>query len=63
MIANKRIPSLDGLRGIAALAIMLFHFNIFFVPQARFPALGHAYLAVDLFFLLSGLVMAHVYGG
>lgn len=26
------------------------------------PFLGHAYLAVDLFFLLSGFVKAHVYG-
>jgi peptidoglycan/LPS O-acetylase OafA/YrhL len=61
-----RIPCLDGLRGIAAIAVMLFHFNIFFLPQARLsdivPFLGHAYLAVDLFFLLSGFVMAHVYG-
>jgi peptidoglycan/LPS O-acetylase OafA/YrhL len=57
-----RIPSLDGLRGIAAIAVMLFHFNIFFLPQARLPFLGHAYLACDLFFLLSGFVMAHVYG-
>jgi peptidoglycan/LPS O-acetylase OafA/YrhL len=61
-----RIPCLDGLRGIAALAVMLFHFNIFFLPQARLaeivPFVGRAYLAVDFFFLLSGFVMAHVYG-
>src|SRR5262249_32420651 len=40
--------------------------NIFFLPQARLstvvPLLGRAYLSVDLFFLLSGFVMAHVYG-
>ena len=57
-----RLPCLDGLRGIAAIAVMLFHFNIFFLPQARLPFVGRAYLAVDLFFLLSGFVMAHVYG-
>lgn len=61
-----RIPCLDGLRGIAALVVMLYHFNIFFLPQARlteiFPFVGRAYLAVDFFFLLSGFVMAHVYG-
>jgi peptidoglycan/LPS O-acetylase OafA/YrhL len=60
----RRIPSLDGLRGIAAVAVMVFHFNI--LPQARLtdilPYLGRAYLSVDLFFLLSGFVMAHVYG-
>jgi peptidoglycan/LPS O-acetylase OafA/YrhL len=62
----RRIPSLDGLRGIAATAVMAFHFNIFFLPQARLsdilPFLPRAYLAVDLFFLLSGFVMVHVYG-
>ncbi len=58
----KRIPSLDGLRGIASIAVVFFHFNIFFLPQAGLPFLGRAYLAVDLFFLLSGFVMAHVYG-
>ena len=62
MDPGARITSLDGLRGIAAMSVMAFHFNIFFLPQARIPFLGHAYLAVDLFFLLSGFVMAHVYG-
>jgi peptidoglycan/LPS O-acetylase OafA/YrhL len=57
-----RIRSLDGLRGIAALAVVAFHSNIFFLPRAGLPFVGRAYLAVDLFFLLSGFVMAHVYG-
>lgn len=62
----KRLPALDGLRGVAAIGVMLFHFNLFFLPQAKLfelvPVLSRAYLAVDLFFLLSGFVMAHVYG-
>jgi acyltransferase-like protein len=62
----RRIRGLDGLRGLAAIAVMLFHFNLFFLPQAQIdhvvPFVGRAYLAVDLFFLLSGFVMAHVYG-
>src|SRR5271170_4129104 len=62
MIYKGRIPSLDGLRGIAAIAVVGYHYNIFFLPQARLPFLGRAYLAVDLFFLLSGFVLAHVYG-
>ena len=65
-MAMNRIPSLDGLRGIAALAVMTFHFNYFFLPQAGLldiiPGLRRAYLGVDLFFLLSGFVMAHMYG-
>jgi peptidoglycan/LPS O-acetylase OafA/YrhL len=62
----RRLPSLDGLRGIAAVAVMEFHFAVFFLPQAGLlkiiPHLGRAYLSVDLFFLISGFVMAHVYG-
>jgi peptidoglycan/LPS O-acetylase OafA/YrhL len=52
---TRRIPSLDGVRGIAAIAVMLFHFNIFFLPQAQLSFVGRAYLSVDLFFLLSAL--------
>lgn len=48
---------LDALRGIAALAVVGFHAH---------PLLGGAYvprgyLAVDLFFLMSGVVIAHAY--
>jgi peptidoglycan/LPS O-acetylase OafA/YrhL len=53
------------MRGIAAIAVMLFHFDFAFIPSARLSSvlpISHAYLAVDLFFLLSGYVMAHVYG-
>jgi peptidoglycan/LPS O-acetylase OafA/YrhL len=68
--ATGRIASLDGLRGIAAVGVMIFHFNYFFLPQAALtsmlpfmrPILDHAYLGVDLFFLMSGFVMTHVYG-
>ena len=62
MSCATRIPCLDGLRGLAALGVMLFHFNLFFLPQAQLPFVDRAYLGVDLFFLLSGFVMAHAYG-
>jgi peptidoglycan/LPS O-acetylase OafA/YrhL len=65
-VSDKRIPSLDGLRGIAAISVMLFHFDAFYLPQAQItdiiPFVGRSYLSVDLFFLLSGFVIAHVYG-
>jgi peptidoglycan/LPS O-acetylase OafA/YrhL len=50
----QRLTALDGTRGLAALAVVLYHFS----GEAR-PS--HGYLAVDLFFLLSGFVLASVY--
>lgn len=54
-----RVDSLTGIRGVAAMAVMLYH-----VPQQpafaafRIPLFDRAYLCVDLFFVLSGFVMA-----
>lgn len=51
---------LDGLRGVAALAIVAFHFlEMVFDFQHNF--LGHGFLAVDFFFCLSGFVIAYAY--
>lgn len=62
MNANGEIASLDGLRGIAALCIVLYHAQGVFAfwPPAAFlaGAFGKYYLFVDLFFVLSGLVIA-----
>lgn len=49
---------LDGMRGVAALAVLAFHSCEYFMLGYS-PA--HAYLAVDFFFLLSGFVIAHAY--
>ncbi|SFG20132.1 Peptidoglycan/LPS O-acetylase OafA/YrhL, contains acyltransferase and SGNH-hydrolase domains [Novosphingobium sp. CF614] len=49
--------TLDGLRGIAALAVVTFHYRHMLGPLV-FPS---AYLAVDLFFMISGIVIAHAY--
>lgn len=51
--ARSERATLDGLRGLAALAVVLMH------AGALAP---RAYLAVDLFFLLSGFVLEHAYG-
>jgi len=48
--------TLNGLRGIAALIIVAFHGSL-----GEALSLGNGYLAVDLFFVLSGLVIAHAY--
>jgi peptidoglycan/LPS O-acetylase OafA/YrhL len=49
--------SLNGLRGLAAIIVVLFHAEAFFGRQVA-PG---GYLAVDLFFVLSGFVIAHAY--
>jgi len=48
---------LDGLRGVAAIAVMVYHAAALFAP-VRLPG---SYLAVDLFFMLSGFVLTHAY--
>ena len=61
---REEIRSLTGIRGIAALAVVLHHF----LPQASTAmnpvrvVINNAYLAVDLFFLLSGFVLAMTHG-
>lgn len=55
-VASTRIVSLDGLRGIAAIVVAVYH-----LPGLFGIAIPHADLAVDFFFLLSGWVMAYSY--
>ncbi len=54
---QHRFTTLDGMRGIAAIAVMLFHFT----RHTSQPVFGAANLAVDLFFCLSGFVIAYSY--
>ncbi len=59
MTEVKEIRSLTGIRGIAAVYVVMFHY----FPEVKFGGpfrtlLAHGYLAVDLFFILSGFVMA-----
>lgn len=57
----RAFVALDGLRGVAALAIAARHAP--FLWQAGYPTgvLQKSYLAVDFFFVLSGFVLAHAY--
>lgn len=54
----NRIHALDGLRGVAALAVVIYHLTQVRLVQSLFP---HGYLAVDFFFILSGFVVAKAY--
>jgi len=52
---------LDGLRGIAALAVVVFHFIEWIYTDAGKNFIGHGFLAVDFFFCLSGFVIGYAY--
>jgi peptidoglycan/LPS O-acetylase OafA/YrhL len=53
---------LDGLRGVAAMMVVIFHTFEAYADGNRFKqTLNHGYLAVDFFFLLSGFVVAYAY--
>jgi peptidoglycan/LPS O-acetylase OafA/YrhL len=52
-----RFEVLDGLRGLAAIMVMLLHYT----QNLHLPFTFNAYLAVDIFFALSGFVISHAY--
>jgi peptidoglycan/LPS O-acetylase OafA/YrhL len=55
---NERYVVLDGLRGLAALAIAIHHFT---QDAGHGEVFASASIAVDFFFCLSGFVIAHAY--
>lgn len=57
---TRHFQVLDGLRGVAAVAVVAHHFG----SRSELPGLvPRGYLAVDFFFVLSGFVLAHAYLG
>src|ERR1700735_4951656 len=59
---KEHFEVLDGLRGTAALLVVLFHIQGITVDcQVSKVLLHHAPLAVDFFFALSGFVMGYAY--
>lgn len=64
------LPNLTPLRGIAALIVLLFHFDLFWGGPFKGTSfetdttlfVKKGYLLVDFFFVLSGFIMCHVYG-
>jgi peptidoglycan/LPS O-acetylase OafA/YrhL len=60
----SEVRSLTGLRGVAACVVVAYHYAL--APHAQLPAgapLLRGYLSVDVFFVLSGFVMALTYAG
>ncbi|HCL64336.1 MAG TPA: acyltransferase [Rhizobium sp.] len=60
MNRDQYLPSLDGLRGIAAFAVVLSHIGLLLGTDIPWLNIGDE--SVALFFALSGFLMAHLYG-
>jgi peptidoglycan/LPS O-acetylase OafA/YrhL len=61
-IATKpHYPILDGLRGTAAILVVIFHLLEAYYPDYSVHPEHHGYLAVDFFFMLSGFVIGYAY--
>jgi peptidoglycan/LPS O-acetylase OafA/YrhL len=63
--ASTDLPALTGIRGLAAWLVVLFHARLSaaaFLPDSIAAILARGYLAVDLFFMLSGFVLWLNYG-
>jgi len=60
--SKKHLPILDGLRGVAAIMVLIMHtFEPYCGGDYHKMFVNHGYLTVDFFFMLSGYVMAHAY--
>ena len=64
---SERIPALDGIRGLAILMVLFFHFTSYggwspngFLEKAYFRAATAGWAGVDLFFVLSGFLITGI---
>ncbi len=61
LASKPRYDILDGLRGVAALMVVIFHCFETYIPVFKTQIVNHGYLAVDFFFVLSGFVIGYAY--
>lgn len=61
LASKPRYEILDGLRGVAAIMVVIFHLFETYAETIGVQVLGHGYLAVDFFFVLSGYVIGYAY--
>ncbi len=59
--SKPHYPILDGLRGVAAIIVVVFHVFEANSTSVYDQKINHGYLAVDFFFLLSGFVIGYAY--
>ena len=50
-------PEIDGLRAIAVLAVLIYHFEKFFLENSLLPG---GFLGVDIFFVISGYLISSI---
>ena len=60
-MSKPHYPILDGLRGTAAVLVVIFHLFEAYFPELPKHPMHHGYLAVDFFYLLSGFVVGYAY--
>ncbi|EIE3222533.1 acyltransferase [Salmonella enterica subsp. enterica serovar Typhimurium] len=68
MIKNGKLESLQILRGLAALSIVLYHYRFYMVPDKADMTIpnklfGWGSIGVDLFFVISGFIMVYITNG
>jgi peptidoglycan/LPS O-acetylase OafA/YrhL len=61
LITKPHYVILDGLRGVAAVMVVVFHLCEAHSTSHLDQIINHGYLAVDFFFLLSGFVIGYAY--
>ena len=60
--SKQRYEILDGLRGVASLIVIIFHFfEIYSLGNPSEQIINHGYLAVDFFYVLSGFILGYAY--
>ena len=61
LTTKQHFEILDGLRGVAAIVVVIYHFMEIAITDYNKNFLSHGFLAVDFFFCLSGFVIAYAY--
>lgn len=59
--SKPRYEILDGLRGVAAFGVVMFHMMECYPHEVSRWVLPHGFMSVDFFFALSGLVLGYAY--
>src|SRR5664279_2124889 len=61
---HKYLSNLTPLRGIAAIWVAVYHFQgiaVTFISSGSTHLIDRGYIMVDLFFIMSGFIICHVY--